>query len=118
MVQQPFFADEAGSWQVGVDWSKVLPSWFRVLSATAGAEEYAERITVLLEHHCNSERQKMLSVARRKGTPQQRKAERNFTDHATRDQVQKAVNEYLSCFMTEESASRILISRASQGHPI
>jgi hypothetical protein len=69
-----FFADEAGSWQVGVDWRKVLPSWFRVLSATAGAEEYAERITVLLEHHCNSEREKMLSVARRKGTPQQRKA--------------------------------------------
>ncbi len=31
-----FFADEAGSWQVGVDWNKVLPSWFRVLSATAG----------------------------------------------------------------------------------
>jgi hypothetical protein len=23
-----FFADEARSWQVGVDWNKVLPSWF------------------------------------------------------------------------------------------
>lgn len=69
-----FFADEAGSWQVGVDWNKVLPSWFRVLSATAGPEEYAERITVLLEHHYDSESENMLTVARRKGTPQQRKA--------------------------------------------
>lgn len=31
-----FFADEGGSWQVGVDWEDVLPAWFRVLSATAG----------------------------------------------------------------------------------
>jgi hypothetical protein len=69
-----FFADEAGSWQVGVDWNKVLPSWFRVLSATAGPEEYAERITALLEHHCNSESEKMLTVALRTATPQQRKA--------------------------------------------
>ena len=74
LVDVIFFADEAGSWQVGVDWNKVLPSWFGVLSATAGPEEYAERITVLLEHHYNSESEKMLSVARRKGTPQQRKA--------------------------------------------
>ena len=28
-----FFADEGGSWQVGVDWEDVLPAWFRVLSA-------------------------------------------------------------------------------------
>jgi hypothetical protein len=75
-----FFADEAGSWQVGVDWNKVLPSWFRVLSATAGPEEYAERITVLLEHHCNSGSEKMLSIARRKGTPQQRKAVSDIVD--------------------------------------
>ena len=26
-----FFADEAGAWQVGVHWEKVLPPWFRVL---------------------------------------------------------------------------------------
>jgi len=31
-----FFADEGGSWQVGVDWEDVLPACFRVLSATAG----------------------------------------------------------------------------------
>jgi hypothetical protein len=27
-----FFADEAGAWQVGVDWENVLPPWFKVLS--------------------------------------------------------------------------------------
>jgi hypothetical protein len=75
-----FFADEAGSLQVGVDWKKVLPSWFRVLSTTTGPEEYAERITVLLEHHCNSDSEKMLSIARRKGTPQQRKAVSDIVD--------------------------------------
>ena len=40
-----FFADEGGSWQVGVDWARVLPVWFKVLSATAEPEEYAGRIT-------------------------------------------------------------------------
>ncbi len=43
-----FFADESGSWQVRVDWPKVLPVWFKVLSATAEPEEYAERSTALL----------------------------------------------------------------------
>jgi len=69
-----FFADEGGSWQVGVDWERVLPPWFRVLSATASPEEYAERITALLEHHYNYGRDKMLAVARKTATPEQRKA--------------------------------------------
>ena len=34
-----FFADEGGSWQVGVDWAQVLPVWFKVLSATAEPEQ-------------------------------------------------------------------------------
>jgi hypothetical protein len=46
-----FFADEGGSWQVGVDWARVLPAWLKVLSATAGPEEFAVRITSLLSHH-------------------------------------------------------------------
>jgi hypothetical protein len=69
-----FLADEAGSWQVGVDWNKVLPSWFKVLSATAEPAEYVERITILLERHYNFGSGKMLAVARRTATPQQRKA--------------------------------------------
>jgi len=69
-----FFADEGGSWQVGVDWTKVLPVWFKVLSATAGPEEYAERITAMLSCHYSYGRDKMLAIARRTATPEQRKA--------------------------------------------
>jgi len=69
-----FFADEGGSWQVGVDWNKVLPSWFRVLSVTATPEEYAERITSLVRHHCNHDRDKMLAVASHSATAEQREA--------------------------------------------
>ena len=69
-----FFADEGGSWQVGVDWAKVLPVWFKVLSATAEPEEYAERITALLSCHYRYGRDKMLAIARRTATPDQRQA--------------------------------------------
>ncbi|MEW6741732.1 MAG: hypothetical protein AB1486_03150 [Planctomycetota bacterium] len=69
-----FFADEGGSWQVGVEWDRVLPAWFKVLSATAAPEEYAERITTLLERHHDYGRDKMLAAARKIATPQQRKA--------------------------------------------
>ena len=67
-----FFADEAGAWQVGVDWDRVLPPWFKVLSATAAPEEYAGRVTTLLEHHYSYGRGKMLTIARKTATPEQR----------------------------------------------
>jgi len=69
-----FFADEGGSWQVGVDWDKVLPVWFKVLSATAEPEEYAKRITALLSCHYSYGRDKMLAIARRTATTHQRQA--------------------------------------------
>ena len=69
-----FFADEGGSWQVGVDWAKVLPVWFKVLSATAEPKEYAERITALLSCHYSYGRDKMLAIARRTANPDQRTA--------------------------------------------
>lgn len=69
-----FFADEGGSWQVGVDWDSVLPAWFKVLSATAEPEDYAKRIIDLITRHYNYDRDKMLSRARRMATPEQRKA--------------------------------------------
>jgi hypothetical protein len=69
-----FFADEGGSWQVGVDWARVLPVWFKVLSATAEPEEYAERIAALLSCHYSYGREKMLAIARRTGTTHQREA--------------------------------------------
>jgi hypothetical protein len=65
-----FFADEGGSWEVGVDWNKILPSWFRILSSTAGPTEYAEKIT-LLERHYSGGGAKMLAIARRTATLEQ-----------------------------------------------
>ncbi len=67
-----FFADEGGSWQVGVDWERVLPAWFKVLSATAASGEYAERIAALLDRHYDYGRDKMLAVARKIATLEQR----------------------------------------------
>jgi hypothetical protein len=45
-----------------------------VLSATVGPEEYAERIISLLTHHYEYGREKMLGVAAKKSTPEQRRA--------------------------------------------
>ena len=69
-----FFADEGGSWEVGVDWENVLPAWFKVLSATAGPSEYAQGITTVLKRHYKHGRIKMLAVARKIATPAQRQA--------------------------------------------
>ena len=69
-----FFADEGGSWQVGVDWAKVLPVWFKVLSAAGAPEEYANRITALLSCHYSYGSDKMLAIIRRTTKTHQRKA--------------------------------------------
>ncbi len=78
-----FFADEAGAWQVGVDWERVLPPWFKVLSATTGPEEYAQRIVSLLKHHYDFRSDKMLSLARKTATEAQRIALAQFEKSAT-----------------------------------
>lgn len=72
--QATLAADEGGSWEVGVDWASVLPAWFRVLSATVGPAECAQRIATTLRCHYDQGRVKMLAVARRIATPTQRLA--------------------------------------------
>ena len=78
-----FFAEEAGAWQVGVHWEKVLPAWFKVLSATAEPEEYVQRIVGLLKRHYDYGSAKMLGVARKTATPAQRQALSRFEAAAT-----------------------------------
>jgi hypothetical protein len=68
-----FFADEGGSWQVDVDWEKVLPAWFTVLSATAKPEEYARRVVEVIDSHCRYHRKPLLAVARRRASAEQRR---------------------------------------------
>jgi hypothetical protein len=75
-----FFADEAGSWQVAIYWEKALPAWFRTLSTTAAPEEYAGRITALLKHHYNYGSTKMLTIARKIATPEQRQTLSDLRD--------------------------------------
>jgi len=36
-----FFADEGGSWSVGVNWSRALPGYFLCLAQSASAEDFA-----------------------------------------------------------------------------
>ena len=59
---------------IGVDWESVLPAWFRVLSATCGPAEYAQRIASTVRCHNEQGRGKMLAVARKIATPMQRQA--------------------------------------------
>jgi hypothetical protein len=69
-----FFADEAGWWQVGVDWNRVSPPWFKVLSATVGPEEHAARIVAMVRQHGRHDSVKLLAAARQGATPAQRQA--------------------------------------------
>jgi hypothetical protein len=52
----------------------VLPAWFRVLSATTGPSDYAQRITTVLKRHYKHGRIKMLAVAHKIATLAQRRA--------------------------------------------
>jgi hypothetical protein len=69
-----FFADEGGSWQVGVDWKKVLPAWLTCLSATAEPEEYTRRVVDVVDRFVKYDRDKLLTMAARKASAAQRKA--------------------------------------------
>jgi hypothetical protein len=73
-----FFADEAGSWQVGVDWRTVLPAYFRCLAEGAPAEEYASEVDRAIEDFADYERPKLLAAARRVGTAEQKAALRRL----------------------------------------
>ena len=78
-----FFADEAGSWQVGVDWPKVLPALFLCLSKTTEPDEYARRVVDVVAEFDKHDREKHLSTARRLGTAPQRSALRTVARTGT-----------------------------------
>ena len=69
-----FFADEGGSWQLGVDWSEILPAWFTCLSAGATAEDFAVRVVEIVDKHECYRREAHLKAARDIATPAQQKA--------------------------------------------
>jgi hypothetical protein len=59
-----FFADEGGSWQVLVDWDKVLPLWFRSLAATSTPEEYVREAVSAIDAFARCDRERFLKKAR------------------------------------------------------
>jgi hypothetical protein len=69
-----FFADEGGSWQVGVNGEKVLPAYFRSLAAVAEPDEYAARVLEIIEERGSHDREKFLKAARRVANEAQRQA--------------------------------------------
>lgn len=44
-----FFADEAGAWQIPVDWRTVFPAWFRCLAEVAAPDAYAVLVVEAIE---------------------------------------------------------------------
>lgn len=69
-----FFADEAGSWQVGVPWERVLPAWFRSLAPTSEPHEWARTVVDAVNDFAGYKMHDMLAAAREIATPEQRKA--------------------------------------------
>ncbi len=69
-----FFADEAGSWQVDVDWDVVLPAYYGCLSQTATPHEYAKVVTELVADFAGDDKTSYLRPARKAATPEQGRA--------------------------------------------
>jgi hypothetical protein len=73
-----FFADEGGSWQVGVDWRAVLPAYFRCLADGTSAEDFAREVNRTIADFAAYDRPKHLAAARRAANAEQRVALRSL----------------------------------------
>ncbi len=69
-----FFADEAGSWQVAMDWDAVLPAYYACLSATATPAEYAKAVHGMVADFAGDDKARYLRPARKAATPEQGRA--------------------------------------------
>lgn len=68
-----FFADEAGSWQVGVEWDKVMPCYFTALAEVKKPKFFAQEVMHLVTAHVGYDRDKHLKKALKLAKPSQRK---------------------------------------------
>lgn len=69
-----FFADEGGSWQVGVEWRSVFPAYFASIAQSADPEEYASMAVAVIDEFESYDRDRHLRAARAAGSPAQKKA--------------------------------------------
>ena len=84
-----FFADEAGSWQVGIEWEATLAAYFASRAAISEPEEYARAVLRAIDDFADHDPKPHLTLARRP---------------ASREQVQ-AINRLVRAAKAEESAS-------------
>jgi len=73
-----FFADEGGSWQVGVDWRAALAAYFRCLADGTPAEHFAHQVDRAIADFADYDRPKHLGTARRVASAEQRVALRSL----------------------------------------
>ncbi|MDH3209009.1 MAG: hypothetical protein OEL91_01270 [Burkholderiaceae bacterium] len=66
-----FFADEGGSWNLGVDWPRALPAYFRCLAETTTAEEFTRTVDQVITDFVEHDRGRYLSEAWRVATAAQ-----------------------------------------------
>lgn len=69
-----FFADEGGSWQVGMDWNQVLPCYFKTLAAVTSTKEYVQSVVDILKTHIDYKRDEYFGPALKAAKPSQKKA--------------------------------------------
>jgi len=69
-----FFADEAGAWQIGVDWRRVFPAWFACLSLTTDPDEFARLALAAIGDFGGHSPERHLAAAREVATAAQRDA--------------------------------------------
>jgi len=79
-----FFADEGGSWQVGVDWRAALSAYFRCLADGAPAEHFAREVDRVIADFADYDRPRHLAAARRVANAQQRLVLRSLPARAQR----------------------------------
>lgn len=68
-----FFADEGGSYEVGVDWKEVLPAYFAALAGTATPGEYAGAVQGVIKEFVHYDRDRYLKSARAAASRAQKK---------------------------------------------
>ena len=73
-----FFADEAGSWQVDVDWRATLAGYFQCLADTASPEDFVHEVHRVIKDFAEYERPRHLTAARRVASVAQKAALRRM----------------------------------------
>lgn len=78
-----FFADDAGTWEFGIDWVRVFPVWFHCLSKTSTGAEYARLVVQTVDAFDVARRDQHLAAALKIATPAQHRALATATNAIT-----------------------------------